>query len=363
MRYLCSCLFAAVLLLTSRAACADDTVRVTVGIPLTGPVAEYGTALLNGFELAKRDLGTQLAGIELDYQDHRFDNRAAVALVNQLPWGRNASLVYMWGYGMCQAASPVAQSRQFPMIAVSGEEGMNKGRDFVLRFSYRTQELAQKLAGYIRSKHYKRIGILEVQIAYMQGILDGLKAELRDGETIEIVDSFKPGDADFRLSIAKLKARQYDVVGALLVTGQVGEYFKQANELQFRADTFGASPFESLSEIRKAAGAMNGAVFPAVDVTEDFRGRYLKTYGNEVQLGWAANAYDFLHLIAANKGSLQGKTGTALLSALAGISSFHGAEGEIRYRDDEHGRRFVFPLVVKKIDGESFVSIPESRSW
>lgn len=359
-------LIALFILFFSTKVIADDKITISVVIPLSGPVAEYGVAIKNGFELAQKKNSSLFDNLNFSYEDHRYDNTTTISIINQLASEKKISLVYLWGYGMCQAAVPIADTRKLAVMAVTAEEKINVGREYILRFSCRAEQLSQAILKYLRSKNYRKIGLIKTNIAYINSIIDGMKANLKSDESIEEIDSFQVLDADFRSTILKLKQKSFDVLGVLLVTNQVSEFFKQANTLAYKFNAFGASPFESVSEIKKANGLMQGAVFPGLDVQDNFRKEYLETYGNDIQLGWAANAYDFSLLAGsiANKFKGQKISRLEFLNEFKKISSFDGAEGHVFYKEDSSlGNGFEFPVVMKIVGKDDFSVVEESRKW
>ena len=355
---------AAVLIFWTSATAAAEKLKIGVVIPLSGALAEYGTALKDEFLLAQKERAELFTNVEFLYEDSRYDNTTAVSIINKFASANNINLVYLWGYGPSQAAAPVAEARKIAVMVVSGEQGLNVGRPYVTRFSFRIEQMSSALLGFFRSRGWKRIGLIKVELAYMNGVVDGIRANLKADETLEVVEAYQATETDFRLGIQKLKAKKFDAVGVFLLSGQVSSFYKQANELRFKANTFGLSPFDNRAEIQLAGGLMDGAAFPGIDVRDEFRDRYTKEFGNDVQLGWAANAYDFAILtgmVASRLGEHQLR-GLELLAEYRKITSYEGEEREIRYREDaQRGSGFEFQIVMKQVDGESISVIHESR--
>jgi ABC-type branched-subunit amino acid transport system substrate-binding protein len=338
---------------------AKDALRVAVVVPLSGPVAEYGRALKNGLILAQEEHPQLLAALRITFEDSRYDNQSAVSIVNKVAGEKSADLMYLWGYGPVQAAAPVAEARKLPLIAVSGEQGIDNGKRFVFRFCYRIEQFSEQLLRYLRSRGLKRFGFVKTEMAYMNSILAGMRSRLHSDEEI-IEDSYLMGEQDFRISIERLKSKKVDAVGVFLVTGQVSQFFRQARDLHYQVLFFGASTFENKNEIAQAQGMMEGAVFPALDVDNGFRARYMKRFGDEVQLGWAANAYDFAMLSALRKDKLKDQVikGGDIFEEYRDLKEYHGVEGMLIFKENAAGENEIhFPLVLKKIKGAGFETV------
>lgn len=343
---------------------AQERTKIGVVIPLSGVLAEYGVALKNGVLLAQKEHPELVKNIEFVFEDTRYGNITAITIINKFASSSPVDLVYMWGYGPCQAVAAVAESQKIAMLAVTGEQGVNVGRKYIMRFSFRIEQMSHAILEYLRSKGLKKIGIVKTEIAYMNGIIDGMSANLRADESLSVVDSYTVSDTDFRSSIEKLKRKKFDVLGVFLITGQVSQFYRQARALNLMAQTFGSSPFENLMEIRQAGGLMDGAVFPGPEISPDFKRRYVAEYGNDVQLAWAANAYDFSVLsgtITSQWAKAAPFTGLELLSEFKKISRYEGVEGLLEYKEDlTRGSGFEFPVVMKKIVGDSIVVLPNT---
>ena len=57
---------------------ASEEFNFGIIVPLTGDLAQYGTAIKNGFELAKTESPKKLEKIRFIYEDSRYDGKAAV---------------------------------------------------------------------------------------------------------------------------------------------------------------------------------------------------------------------------------------------------------------------------------------------
>lgn len=341
---------------------AEPRSVVAFGLPMSGTLAEYGEAVRNGVTLAHDELRVKLESIEFRFDDTQYENARAVSIFQSWEADSGIILGFVFGYGPCQAVAPVAERRQLPMIAISAERGINVGKKRVLRFSFLAEQFAQALVSYMRSKKIKRTALVMTEAAYSQGIVDSMRELLAEDESLDLINSYRIGETDFRSSVARIKAGNYQAQAVFLFTGQVSEYFRQAHVAGLQLPALGLSPFESKDEIRRTNGLMNGAVFPSILVKEEFRKKYVATFGKDSQLGWAANAYDFVHVLAeAIARSRKPLTRDSFFAALQFPAVMQGAEGPISYREDERlGNRFVFPVVLKSIRGETFVDLGET---
>ena len=100
---------------------------------------------------------------------------------------------------------------------------------------------------------------------------------------------------------------------------------------------------------------MEGTLYVHNDVTKEFEHAYMSRFGQDIQLPWAANTYDFILLAGKSLGGFSKRPAPdQILSALSGGEAEIGAGGPYHFVDSpKEGKYFEYPIVVKKlIDGE-----------
>jgi branched-chain amino acid transport system substrate-binding protein len=328
------------------------TFKIGVSLPLSGAFAEYGEAVRNGMELALEDQPALRSKIKFLYEDNAYDPKKAVGTLQKLVDVDGINLFLVWGNEPALSVAPVAEQRKIPTIAIAQYPQVSMGRNYVIRFLNSGEQYSETLLAYLRNEKIKRIAVVKSELSFFNMLTDGLK-HLAESEQIDVVDSFLPTETDFRPSILKLKARSFDILGLYLTSPQVGLFLKQANELGFRPKTFGATPFESKGVIASAWPLMDGAVYTHNAVTADFSMKYTERFNTDMQLAYAANAYDFVGVtgsLLAQKADFSSPP--AILSSYASVKPGSGASGNYRFVDSpENGRHFEFDIVVRKIYG------------
>lgn len=342
-----------------------EPVRFKIGavLPLTGVAAEYGIAIKNCIELAKQDRPELFKNIDFIYEDAAFDPKQAATALNKLVSVDHVDLLYTWGVAFCKALAPIAESRKIPLVGqcIDPESAANRPR--IIRFMNFTDQYMSLQARYLKAKGVNKIGILLAEHPYLEEMLAALKRNLLPGQTVEIVDQLPPSEMNLRAYISKFKKTQFDAIGVFLYAGQISEFYKQAAEQSFTALTFGTNFFESLSELKIGGGTMSGAVFVSNEIKDAFLKRYREIFQNESQLSFGAPAYEF----ALTVGDLFGDrseppSSDKILDLFAELPTRQGvAAGPYHYvNDSKVGRFFEFPLVVKRIEGNNLVALPEA---
>lgn len=173
----------------------------------------------------------------------------------------------------------------------------------------------------------------------------------RPDENFKIFGSVQAVDQDFRSFISKLRNKHFDAFGVFLIGGQIPTFYKQLAQLGVKIPTVGTDFFQDQSMVSGSGGLLNGAVFAGPVVEDGFYKRYVAMFGNDDQIPWAANSYNFA-VIASNviKGLKSGALGEEIIAAFQKSQPHEGSAGQIRFVDSEQGPAFEFPVTMKIIE-------------
>lgn len=337
----------------------DDEIVIGMNIPLT-VLGEYGEAIRNGVEMASEDFETKEKGVRFVYEDNAYSGTDSVSAHRKLSEFNNVDISFVWGTNPGEAVIPIAdQYDSFVVAGGFGDPDVTKYSESVVRHMFSYDELAEKIWKYLRSKDMKNIGIIKTNIAFLNGIAISLEEQARENESVVVVESIDSFDErDFRTIIVKLKNSdiEVDALGVFMINGQISQFFLQADQLGLDIPTFGTDFFESTKEISDARGTMEGTVYPSYLVSEEFRERYIEQHGNDAQISYAANAYDFVGILMNNKIDYTNKESIGL--SFSKISSFGGVGGTYTYEEKNGDRAFVTDFAMKQIVGDSIVELP-----
>jgi ABC-type branched-subunit amino acid transport system substrate-binding protein len=93
-------IFLSIITVASSQSNAEDTkshdFTIGVSIPLTGDLAEYGSAVRNGIEFAKSRFHGEFEHIHLIFEDNRYDGKTSLTIFQKFQ-ARNVALIYSWG--------------------------------------------------------------------------------------------------------------------------------------------------------------------------------------------------------------------------------------------------------------------------
>lgn len=334
-----------------------------ISAPLSGVLAEYGAAVRNGVILAIADNPETLnpKAIEIIYEDSQWDPKTAIAAFNALKDIKKVSLIYNWGNPTSEAVAPVAEQYKVPLLAMSSDYAITKNKKYIIRTVPPAAAIGKMLAEHLRKKGYKRLGIVSAENSYVRGLYEGVKAEYTEqGESVDLIEQIALDQQDFKSLVVKIKNRPYDALGVFLISGQVSSFFKQSAVQGLHLPTFGADFFGSQTEINAAGESINGSVFPDLGVTKEFQARYLKRFGNDIQIAFAANAYDVATMVGTLFGSSDSSSLTPdqIVAQIKLMKEFKGAHGTYRYEESAAcGPMMATPIAIKGIENNSIVEL------
>jgi branched-chain amino acid transport system substrate-binding protein len=325
--------------------------RIGVSCPLSGVLAEYGTAVRNGIELARRDNPERFAGVEIIFEDSQWDPKVAVSVFRALRSQHKVDLVFNWGNPTSEAIAPIAERGRVPTIVMSSDPRIAAGKKYIVRSINSAVQLGQQLAKEVSRRGFRSVGVIVADNSYVGGVVDGLSSSLQGAAQVDIVDRVPLDTQDFRSVVAKMKSRNYDVLGIMLISGQLSAFYRQMQAQDLRRASFGPDFLDSSQELQAAGTAVEGAFHPNFDVVESFRLKYQAEFGNDAQIPFAANAYDVTSLLAKLFGAGQQSQMNidGVMDAIRGVRDYDGANGRMSVHRDESGDvYFEYPLVIKE---------------
>ena len=215
-------LFAAMALagVASHSLAADDTIKIAIAGPITGPVAQYGEMQFVGAEMAIEQInkaggvnGQKLEGV---HYDDACDPKQAVAVANKIV---NDGISFVVGH-LCssstQPASDIYEDEGILMIspAATSPDITARGYQMIFR-TIGLDSLQGPTAGKFIAETIKpaNVAVIHDKQQYGEGIATAVKQTLEQaGVKVGLFEGINSGDKDFSSLIAKLKQAGVDFV-------------------------------------------------------------------------------------------------------------------------------------------------------
>jgi len=325
---------------------------IGASLPLTGQLASYGEAFRNGMVMAKEELGEKAKGFEIIFEDNAYDSQKAISAFLRLKQINRVDIVVNWGDATAYAVAPIVKNNPVPFLAAGATNAdLTSYSPYSIRYFDRANHFMEKLWEYFRENNLKNIAIVKTDIVYFNNMYEALNRGKQADETVELLDSFLPGQqSDFKTSIAKLKNQKdkLDALGVFLMPGQVGQFYKQARQLGLNMPFFAAeSSFEGDPEIINDKSLIAGVVYPTWKIDEKFKKNYASRFGSIAQIEHAAQGYDLVNILIT---AINFTNADTIIHSLKQIKDFPGAEGPYTYKEYNGDQYFESPVYLKIVN-------------
>jgi branched-chain amino acid transport system substrate-binding protein len=352
-------LLAAFILLFPITIAAEEPIKIGVILPLSGPQAPAGVAAKRGFDFALEDFPEMRSRVQLIFEDSRYDNAASLSALKKLHSQDKVVGLYAWGTGPVQALSPVSESKGIATFAVTANREAVKDKHYLVQFNYHMEDCAKVLLRYMSENSVREVPVIHADVEFYSVFLQRLNEQKSDGMAFPIIASLTPTEMDFRSYLGKLRAKKPDAVAVFLMNGQLRHFYKQLGELRMSFPTLTSLIIDDTDEIRGAGSAVEGALFSAPFVTEEFRSRYRERYNTESQMAWAANSYDFIRVLRlALNNNFTPHSSEELLVKFRTVDPGSGVSGPLKAIASERGHAVKFGVVLKRVTSGETATIP-----
>lgn len=354
------------LALASVSAAAEDTIKLGLVGPMTGPLAPYGEGVRDGATLAVEQANAQggVLGkkIELIVLDNQADGtQTANAVTRLIQRDKIVGLIGPVISATTSVAAPIMQRYGIPMITPTATAvDITLVGDFVFRVCFIDSYQGMAAVNYVHKKGIKKAAVLyKVGDAYSEGLRDVfVDAFTRlGGQVIDL--GYNLGDTDFSAQLSRMKSFGAEAVycpfyyeDAVLVT-------RQAKAMDFHPLFVGTDGWDAQELLDQAGDAALGAVMTTHYSPTDSRPivqQYLKDFQERFghfPIVLAALGYDATRLMIdaiARAGSTDPK---AIRDAIAATEGFEGVTGSsISLDENRNPIKDVTIIQVVEKDGK-----------
>ncbi|MDE3010955.1 MAG: ABC transporter substrate-binding protein [Pseudomonadota bacterium] len=302
-------------LLISTHALSQAAAPITIGAAeaLTGPAAQYGVPIRQGFDLAVAEInaagGVQGHPLQLLVEDEQGKKDQAINVFKKFIF--RDRVLMLFGPTLSNsmfAAGPIANAAHVVAFGTSNTAtGITDIGPWIFRNSPMEQDVAPVTLAHAAS-HYQAHKVAFIygnDDAFTRSAYDVFRmAAGKSGLAVVDTETYAKGDVDFKAQLTKIKGSAPDLVICPCLAEEGANILLQARSLGLRAPFVGGNGFNSprLFEIAREAAEgtvvgspwFDGAATPANRKFQDaFRARY-QTPPNQ----FAAQAYDAMQIVA-----------------------------------------------------------------
>ena len=352
------------LVFASGGAFAQDTVKVGVIKPQTGPLAFDGAADIKGAQLAQKEInakgGVLGKKLELVIEDGQCKPAESVGAAEKLIFRDKVSVI-MGGFcsGATLAVMPVAEKNKIPLITgVSSNPKLTEiGNDWFFR-NAETEALTAQAFARVLAKDMKldKAYFLAVNDDWGRGTVESFKTnwDKVGGKMVgtEFVDRTAN---DFYTPLTKIRAARPDVI-IVAAESQAGSIIaRQSKELGVKARIFGVGAWATPTFLELAGESANGLLAGVVyaptqpgERNKKFVAEHKAAYGEEPGK-YSAAGYNTIHIIAQaiqRAGSAEPEKIRAALEK----TDYAGPNGRVRF--DQKHQAYGHELVLVELQNK-----------
>ncbi|PII67691.1 branched chain amino acid ABC transporter substrate-binding protein [Serratia sp. OLIL2] len=358
---------AAMTMILSLPALADDTVLIGLAGPLTGPSARIGKDLENGARLAIADANAQKPTLngkpvtfKLVSEDDQSDPRTAVAVAQRLVDEGVAGVVGHWNTGTSIPAARIYHDAGIAQVApvATGHGYTQQGFDTSFRVMGHDDDGGNYAGQYaVKTLKAKRIAVIDDRTAFGQGLADefikSLQAQGVQPVTREYVDD---KTVDFSAVLTTVRSKNADLIFFGGVDSQAAPLARKLKQLGMNAQLMGAGGFGSQTFLTLAQREGEGVVAlePGLPLEQmpggkAFEQAYRGRYHTHIELH-APFAYDATRVLIAAIEQADSANPADYLPKLRAIH-YQGVTGDIAFDAQGNLQQPSFTL-YRVVDGK-----------
>lgn len=344
-------------------------IKIGINYELTGGVASYGEASVNGIMMAFDEInaagginGMKIVPVKID---NKSDAAEATSVATRLM--TEEGVVACLGpatSGNFMATIPVAQGNKIPVISASAtaDEGVTvdkKGNvnEYVFRLCFNDSFQGITMANFASKnlKAAKAVIIQDKSSDYAQGLAKNFKKTFEaNGGTIVDQEGYVKGDTDFNAILTTIKSKNFDVIFLPGYYQEAGLVIKQARAMGIKAPILGADGFDSPVLLQLAgASALNDVYFSnhysSLDKdpkVQDFIKAYKAKYNAEPN-AFNALGYDLGKFVADAIKRAGSTDPVKIKDALAATKGFAGVTGTFDMGPDHNPIKSIVVIGLK----------------
>lgn len=279
--------------------------------PLTGDAAIYGTAAMNGAQIAVDEINALGGDIQFEFkaEDDVADGETSVNAYNSLlDWGMQVLVGSVTSGAAISVSAEAFVDRVFCLTPSASSTDVIKGKDNIFQVCFTDPNQGIGAADYIADNiaGSKVAIIYRNDDAYSQGIHDTFVAEA-DVKGVEIVyEATFTNDTstDFSVQLTGAQAAGADLIFLPIYYQPASVILKQASDMGYAPTFFGVDGMDGILtmpgfEAALAEGVMLLTPFSA-DAADELTQNFVATYNDrfgETPNQFAADGYDAVYII------------------------------------------------------------------
>lgn len=341
----------------------EEAKEIKIGVitPLTGEGATYGDATKKGADLAVEEInaagGINGEKLKLIYEDDQIKPEAGVNAIQKLiNVDRVTVILGAFGSSVTLAIAPIAEKNRVVLLSASSTaDAIKDAGDYIFRNVPTNSAQGKSAAEFAINKlKAKKSAMLYMNNDYGLSLKNSFeKYFVEIGGQISVVESYSPGDKDFKTQLGKIKNSKPDIIFYPGHYQESGLILKQARELGIKSVFIGGDGSYSPELVKISGNATEGSYYTLMAMgfgiadkeIDKFKTEFQKKYNQEPDV-YSAYAYDALKIIASaiQKG---GYASDGIKKSLYETKDFKGVTGITSFDKNGEVEKPFYIYVVK----------------
>lgn len=356
---------------------AQDTLKLSIPLPLTGTNAKFGEIEKKSYEIAMEEInakgGVKGKKIVLEFEDSQGKPEVSRAIVEKLIDVKKQPVIFGEYSSSCsKAIAAVAEERKVPYMVVTGatDDITQQRYKYVFRMNPTNAYYATGFMSFLKEVvKPKTIAVLYESSDFgTSGAEDMVKQAQKAGIKVLVKEQYEKGAVDFKPILSKVKAAKPDVIYMVSYVMDAALLMRQIKELRIDANLYagGAAGFaipEFIQNAKEASEFVMTATLWSPQVkypgAKEFAEKYKRLY-KDYPSYHGAEAYSALYIIADVLNRAKTWTPDDIRVAMK-ATNMMTAFGPIKFEDKEGytNQNFMDTLVMQVIKGKHETIWPE----
>jgi len=337
----------------------SELISVGIVVSQTGRFSSIGQGYINGFEMAREEVNSQLSDASLRFivEDDQSTIEGATAAYNKLIHEDGVpAILGVYTSTMVRAVFPIAQENGVVAISpTSAARGLSAIGDFVFRVALTVDALIPGSVKLTREKlGYERVVTMYQSMdVFSQSSDEVLKSAFgENGVEVLATETFETGAMDLSEQFSRIVALNPDAIFVSAISAGRTQALIDGGQHGIPI----LIPLLTLDEVERAGAAAEGAISFTywsstgnVPANRAFVENYMAKYGVEPGR-FAAVSYATVHILAKAIADAQSSDSRAIRDALAQIENLDTVLGSFSF--DANGDAVYDPAVLIVKDGQ-----------
>jgi branched-chain amino acid transport system substrate-binding protein len=356
---------------------ARDTIKIGAILPLSGGNAHAGASMVNAAKVAADDLnaagGVLGRQIEIVSADDGCDPEMATVAAQHVLAAGIVGIAGGYCSGATIPASEVTDRQGIPYIAMASNPAFTDRRlRTVFRVTGRDDHQAAFAARFLAGPSgVRRLALLHDDSVYAKGLADLIRSandELKLGMQVVFFDAIPPGQADYRSTLAQVKASGADTLYFTGYQSEASVILRQVKELGLPIRLIGGDATNDPAVIESAGAAAEGYVVTTAPLPqflpsgEGFAHAFQQRFGQGPG-PWTMYEYDMVRVLA-NAIFWAGSTDPRDIVEALRTTRYQGLTGEIFFDDKGDRQTAVYvTAIVRNGEFRPYKKLDARGNW